>query len=91
MEGLLDLESSNKELTDKQLRSHILGILSDKRRTGKPPRISLAQKNQIVAIACQRPEDHGIPVTNWSLALLVKVIKEKRKPYIKLRMHFYLC
>ena len=78
VEGLRDLESSNQELTDKQLRNHILGILSDKQRAGKPPRISLAQKNQIVAIACEKPEDHGIPVAKWSLALLVKVIKKKK-------------
>ena len=65
-------------LSDKELESHILEIMSDRQRTGRPPRFTLAQKNQIIAIACDKPKDHGIPVSNWSLDLLVRAVEDKK-------------
>jgi len=40
--------------------------LSDRPRSGRPDTITPEQWCQIIAIACENPEDHGIPITHWS-------------------------
>jgi putative transposase len=36
-------------------------------------RISLAEKQRLMALACQKPEDFGIPVTQWNREMLAQV------------------
>lgn len=62
---------------NKQLLDRMLTILSDQPRSGKPKRITLAQQQQIVALACEDPQDYGIPMTQWNREMLAHVIKAK--------------
>jgi len=51
--------------------------LIDAPRTGAPARITAEQWCQIIAIACEPPEDYGIPITHWTHKELVQeVIKQ---------------
>ena len=56
-----------------ELLSKMLGILGDKPRTGAPIRISLSEKESLVALACESPSDYGLPVTSWNRELLAQV------------------
>jgi len=40
--------------------------LIDAHRTGAPDRITAEQWCQIIAIACEPPEDYGVPITHWT-------------------------
>lgn len=64
-------------LSDKDIEKHILEIMADEKRASKPSKISLAQMNQMVAIACEKPQNHGIPISKWSYEVLAQVIVEK--------------
>lgn len=48
-------------------------VLSDYSRSGAPIRISLEEKQQLVALACKKPQDFGIPITPWNREMLAKV------------------
>lgn len=60
-------------ISDHELMEKVLEILTDIPRSGAPKRITLTQENQIVALACKRPEDFGIPMTQWNREMLAKV------------------
>lgn len=54
----------------------ILEILSDKERPGPPCTYTAEQVCQIISVACERPEDSGLPISHWSLSSLAdEVIK----------------
>jgi Homeodomain-like domain len=59
-------------VNDTELLKEMLIGLKDTCRPGKPVVITDSQKDQIVALACQRPSDHGIPQTTWSFELLAQ-------------------
>ena len=61
----------------KEILARIKEILADKPRSGTPKRITLSEEQQIVAIACDKPEDHNIPMTNWTHQMLAHVAKTK--------------
>lgn len=63
-------QASNRELLKKMLH-----ILSDQPRSGAPPQISLEEKQKLVALACKKPEEFGIPLTQWNRDMLAKVAK----------------
>lgn len=60
--------SSGRELLDKMLE-----ILSDHARSGAPIRISVEEKQQLIALACKKPKEFGIPITQWNREMLAKV------------------
>lgn len=73
-ERLRDYQSNNpKAVSDHELLEKMLELLSDEARVGAPEQITLAEKQQIVALACEKPEDHGIPMTQWNREMLAKV------------------
>jgi putative transposase len=51
---------------DKALRQVIEQTLVDQPRSGAPATFSAEQIVQIVAIACERPEDSGYPISHWT-------------------------
>ncbi len=55
----------------------MLAILSDAPRSGSPVRISLAEKQRLMALACQKPEDFGIPLTQWNREMLSQVAQQQ--------------
>lgn len=52
-------------------------ILSDAPRSGAPPIITEAQKQQILALAAEEPTKVGVPVTHWSHDLLARTAVDK--------------
>lgn len=66
-----------KKTTDKMLIDKMLSILSDAPRSGAPARISLSEKENIVALSCKKPKDFGIPYTRWNREILTEVAISK--------------
>ncbi len=48
--------------------------LYDKPRSGKPATITAEQWSLIMALACEKPENYGLPITQWSHSTLTKEI-----------------
>jgi hypothetical protein len=46
--------------------------LADAPRSGAPPTILPEQVCAIVALACERPEDGGVPISQWSASDLAR-------------------
>jgi putative transposase len=44
----------------------IEGLLSDRPRSGSPGKFTAEQVTQVLAIACEDPEESGRPVTHWT-------------------------
>ncbi len=82
-EGIVQLQSmelenySGQPATTSELVRQIEQILSDKARSGTPKRITLAQEQAIIALACDTPENHNMPVTNWTHEMLASVAIRK--------------
>lgn len=78
--SLLEAESAlnSGELSKGAYRQEVLKAIADKRRSGAPKRITLAQEQQIVALACDKPIHHGHPVTDWTHEMLAKTAVAKQ-------------
>ena len=48
--------------------------LKDRARSGRPSRITAEQWCNIMALACETPESHGVPITHWSHSTLTQEI-----------------
>jgi len=60
--------------------------LEDLPRTGAPCRFTIDQRAQVIALACENPPDHGLPITAWtSEELRQTAIKEGILPNISRR------
>jgi transposase len=57
---------SGQGVSDFELLQKMLEIIKDRPRSGAPVRISMAQKQQIRALACENPEDYGLVMTDWT-------------------------
>jgi len=68
-----ELGISDEGVSDKALLHRMLNVLKDSPRSGAPKEITLAQEQQIIALACEKPEDHGIPMTHWNREMLAHV------------------
>ena len=58
--------------TPKKLRGLIEKVLSDAPRPGAPSTFTAEQKACIIALACELPENIGLPFSHWSPSLLRK-------------------
>jgi putative transposase len=56
------------------LRRAIAELLSDRPRPGCPGKFTPEQVAQILAVACESPEDSGRPVTHWAPRELADVV-----------------
>jgi putative transposase len=52
--------------TDKDLETLVLRVLADNARSGTPPKFTPEQVASIIALACEPPEDSGVPVSHWT-------------------------
>jgi transposase len=66
--GLEEYEKGhdNQPVTEKELLDKIKEILTDKKRTGAPCRITEVEVNRLVALACEEPEKYELPFTHWT-------------------------
>jgi putative transposase len=59
------------------LRRAIGELLSDAPRPGSPGKFSAEQVTQILAVACEPPQDSGRPVTHWTPAELADEVQKR--------------
>lgn len=57
-----ELEGAN----DKDLAKLLTSILADAPRAGVKPKFRAEQLTQLIALACEPPEESGRPVTHWT-------------------------
>lgn len=50
----------------KDLEKLVIGILMDDDRPGAPPKFTPEQMAGIIALACEPPEESGLPVSHWT-------------------------
>jgi len=56
---------------------NVVARLEDKPRSGRPSTITAEQWCKIMALACEKPELHGVPITHWSHSTLTaEIIKQ---------------
>ena len=53
-------------------------MLSDKARTGAPATFSAEQIVQMIAVACEKPEDSGRPISHWTARELADEALKRR-------------
>lgn len=51
---------------DRALQTRIVEVLGDAPRSGRPPEYTPEQILEIIAIACEDPEDSGRPLSHWT-------------------------
>jgi len=69
---------SGEGVSDKELLEAMMNVLKDKPRSGKPPVFTLSQKKQIVALACRKPSEYGLPQTRWTHKMLAHVAQTEK-------------
>ena len=65
------IEQTEKEIGSKtankvDLLYKVKEILTDLPRSGSSSRITNSEKDRLVALACESPQDHGLPFTVWT-------------------------
>jgi len=65
------------QVTVLDYRKRLLLFLTDLARPGAPKEFGVEQEEQIRALACSDPNEHGIPVSSWTESLLVSQAIEK--------------
>ena len=78
-----ELQALEEDNTTGRVKNHVIlqrikEILSDLPRSGSPKQITLAQEQQIVSLACEKPEDHGIEMDYWTQEMLAHVAKARK-------------
>lgn len=68
----------DEELTGSAYRKAILKLLSDKPRSGCPGKFTAEQICQIMNVACETPEENGLPLSHWTLSeLAAELVRRK--------------
>ena len=62
----LEVELDNGTVNKVDLLYKIKEILSDLPRTGSSSRITNSEKARLIALACELPQDYGLPFTVWT-------------------------
>lgn len=47
-------------------------VLSDRHRSGTPPKFSVEQEERVRALACREPSEFGLPHSHWTRRLLAE-------------------
>lgn len=74
---LIEQEHQTGNLSLSKYRKELFAVLKDSPRSGSPKRITLAEEQQITALSCDTPEQHGIAVTTWTYELLAQTAVNK--------------
>ena len=75
--SVLEKDKDFSKESKENYRQLLLDILEDLPRSGSPKKFSLSQEQAIVSLACDKPENHGIPMSSWSEEMLAQVAKTK--------------
>ena len=80
------LVETEEDATPQTYRKIIKAALMDEERTGRPNTFTAEQLCQIIAVACQSPEELGCPVTHWTpQELALEVVKQNIVESISVR------
>lgn len=80
------LAETEKEAAAQTYRKIIKAALMDEERRGRPNTFTAEQLCQIIAIACQSPEELGYPVSHWTpQELALEVVKKNIVASISVR------
>jgi len=60
-----------------ELERFVLGVLADNYRSGVKPKFSEEQVARIIALGCEDPAKHGLPVSHWTPQELAAKAVEK--------------
>lgn len=72
------VEPELSQINSKQeMESALRLFLKDLPRPGQPKKFSEAQRNQIVALACDKPSNHGLEITDWTFEMLSLIAQSK--------------
>lgn len=63
--------------SEKDLLKALLLFLKDLPRPGSPAKFTEVQKNQIIALACDKPINHQLEMTDWTYEMLALTAKTK--------------
>lgn len=78
-ESLVQIECTEGMLG---LKKAIVELLSDVKRSGRPPRITSEQQAQLTAKACEDPKDSGRPISHWTSDELADEMKKLDSPFV---------
>lgn len=70
-------EIEKKKTNQHELEMGIVALLTDNYRSGAPAKFSADQVAQILAIACETPQDSGLPISHWTPADLTREITKR--------------
>jgi len=80
------LAETEKEVTPQAYRKIIKAAVTDEERTGRPNTFTAEQLCQIIAVACQSPEELGRPVSHWTpQELALEVVQQNIVESISVR------
>ena len=63
--------------SDRELRRRMEDALADAPRPGAPPRFTAEIVAKLISLACEPPEDSGLPITHWTPAELAKEAQKR--------------
>lgn len=63
--------------TDRDLGAKVRAVLSDLPRPGAPARFTPEQFTKIISVACEKPEDCGVPVSHWTPPELAREVMKR--------------
>ena len=66
------LEAEAEEADQSDLPAVIMTALGDAERPGGPPKFTPEQVAKLISLACEPPEDSGVPRTHWTPEELAK-------------------
>lgn len=80
------LAEAEKETEKKMYKEIVRLTLIDEERSGRPSKFTAEQLCEIIAVACQPPEELGYPITHWTPnELAIEVVKQKIVESISVR------
>lgn len=66
---------NGKGISDRELLKKIKSLLTDMPRPGHPPKLTVSDIVRLQALACEPPEDYGLPFSVWTHKELSKQAK----------------
>jgi putative transposase len=78
LEAMEVLQRVEQEQTPQQLRRLVEVILDDAPRPGKPATFTPEQIVQIIAVACEPPEQSGRPISHWTARELADEVQKRQ-------------
>ncbi|MGB1241227.1 MAG: helix-turn-helix domain-containing protein [Chitinophagales bacterium] len=67
----------NEQKNEADLKKLMYIFFKDLPRSGKPKKFTVSQEQQIVALACDTPRNHGIEMTDWTTEMLILTAQAK--------------